>query len=158
MYEREKEKYVGRESVVEYRIPLLDAGWGDTVNLSTLDPRRLVAVRRQLGVPFSQLLMRRLVCIPVERIVGLPAVRYSSTSYWLNSSPGDRNVPVTPPDHEFSVFDPAQYQETDEVPSLHVDYLRQQLALGKRALGFVFVPHVLVASPIDLQGLNIVDL
>jgi len=158
LYEREKEKYVGRESVLEYRIPILDAVWGDTVNLSTLDPRLLVMARRQLGIPFSQLLMRRLVCIPVERIATLPAVRYDSASHWRNSSPGDSSVPATPPDHEFAAFDPAQYQETYEVPSLHREYLQRQLAAGERALGFVFVPHVLVAAPIDLNGLDIIDL
>lgn len=158
VYEREKEKYNGRESVLEFQIPLLGAVWGDTVNLSTLDPRRLVEERRKLGVPLSQLLIRRLVRIPVDRLAGLPAVRYTSASHWINSSPGDTTVPETPPEHEFSVFDPVHYQETEEVPALHREYLQQQLAAGKRALGFVFVPHVLVAAPIDLQGLDIVDL
>ena len=158
LYEREREKYIGRESVLEYRIPILNAVWGDTVNLSTLDPRLLVTERRKLQVPFSQLLMRRLVRIPVEHIAALPAVRYDSASHWLNSSPGDTSVPATPPEDEFSAFDPATYQETTEVPALHREYLERQLERGARALGFVFVPHVLVAAPIDLQGLEIIDL
>ena len=154
LYEREKEKYVGRESVLEYRIPILNAVWGDTVNLSTLDPRLLATERRELGVPFSQLLTRRLVRIPIDRIAGLPAVRYAGASLWLNSSPGDSSVPRTPPEDEFTAFDPARYVETREVPIRHREYLKHQLAIGERALGFVFVPHVLVAAPIDLQGLD----
>lgn len=158
LYERERAKYIGRESVLEYAIPGLGAVWGDTVNLSALDPRILVAERRRLGVPFSQLLTRRLVCIPVERVAGLPAVRYDSASHWINSSPGESDVPLTPPDDEFTLFDAYQHLEVQEVPSRHREYLLRQLASGKRALGFVFVPHVLVAAPIDISGLDLVDL
>ena len=41
-----------------------------------------------------------------------------------------------------------------QVPQLHTEYLLRQLARGERALGFVFVPHVLVGSPIDVSGLE----
>ena len=119
LYEREKAKYVGRESVLSWMVPGLGAVWGDTVNLSALDPRLLVAERRKLGVPFSQLLTRRLLCIPVERIANCPAVRYDSASHWINSRPGDPNVPLVPLDEEFSAFDLAEYRQVDEVPARH---------------------------------------
>ena len=118
----------------------------------------MVAERRRLGVPFSQLLKRRLVRIPVDRIATLPAVRYDSKSHWINSSPGDSSVPLTPPEHEFTAFDAARYEEVQAVPNLHTEYLERQLKSGERALGFVFIPHVLVAAPIDLQGLEMIDL
>jgi hypothetical protein len=158
LYEREKAKFTGRESVLEYIVPFLEVAWADTVNLSALDPRLLVAERRRLGVPFSHLLQRRLVCIPIERIEGLPAVNYRSETHWINSSPGEESVPLTPPAHEFSPFVASQHAETREVPGLHRDYLLQQKARGALALGFVFIPHVLVASPIELSGLEMIDL
>ena len=67
-------------------------------------------------------------------------------------------MPLTPPDHEFTPFDPAAYRELSEVPALHLDYLRRQLAAGRPALGFVFVRHVLVAGPVDLSGIELVAL
>jgi hypothetical protein len=154
IYERERTKYDQRESVLEFVVPKLGVAWGATVNLSALDPAHLVAARRRLGVPFSSLLTRRILRIPVERIAHLPAVRYDSKTHWLNSSPGDASVPRTPPEREFVPFDPFTYEEVTEVPELHLEYLRRQLARKERALGFVFVPHVLVAGPIDVSGLE----
>ena len=82
IYLRERVKYEGRDSVLEYKVPFLDVTWGATVNLSALDPCLLVKERRRLGVPFSNLLLRRVLRIPVQRIVQLPAVRYNSATHW----------------------------------------------------------------------------
>ncbi len=158
LYERERKKFAGRESVLDYIVPELGVPWADTVNLSALDPRLLVAERSRLGVAFSRLLQRKLVCIPVERIAMLPAVNYFSHTHWINSSPGEEGVPLTPPEEEFSQFHADQYRETREVPALHSEYLLRQKARGMLALGFVFVPHVLVGSAIDLSGLEMIDL
>jgi hypothetical protein len=154
LYERERVKYDGRDSVLRFVVPHLGVTWGATVNLSALDPACLVAERRRLGVPFSNLLQRRVLRIPIDRLAGLPAVRYNSATHWINSSPGDGSVPLTPPAHEFSPLDLAHYEEAAHVPKLHTEYLVRQLARSERALGFVFVPHVQVASSIDVAGLE----
>ena len=154
LHERERVKYEGRESVLRFEVPHLGVTWGATVNLSALDPALLVAERRRLGVPFSNLLTRQVLRIPIERLAGLPAVRYDSASHWINSSPGDPGVPLTPPAQEFSPLDLGRFEEVAQVPARHTDYLLRQLARGERALGFVFVPHVLVAGAIDVSGLR----
>jgi hypothetical protein len=104
-----------------------------------------------MGLPMSRLLERRLVRIPVERLNGLSAVWYQSTGHWLNSRPGDTNALRQPPDSDFSPFDAGHYRELAAVPAKHERYLRSQLRRGEPALGFVFIPHVLVqgrsASP-----------
>ncbi len=124
----------------------------DTVNLAALDPVHLIHARKRLGVPFSRLLERRVVRIPVQRIAGQPAVIYDSRSHWLNSRPGE-NVRSTPPEDEFTPFGADTYEELLETPQLHLEYLSEQLAAGQPALGFVFVRHVLVAAPVDISGL-----
>jgi hypothetical protein len=154
LYDRERTKWGGRESVLTWRVPHLGVTWADTVNLSALDPTLLAAARRRLGLPRSKLLERRIARIPIERIAGSRAVVYDSARHWINSAPGE-NVPLTPPDHEFTPFDPATYRELSEVPALHLDYLRRQLAAGRPALGFVFVRHVLVAGTVDLSGIDL---
>ncbi len=157
VYARERLKFEGRESVLDFRVPHLGVPWGDTVNMSALDPRLLVAARRRLGVPFSRLLQRRLARIPIERIAGLPSVVYDSATHWVNSSPGE-DVALTPPESEFSPFDPSTYEELHEVPRLHLEYLQRQQSRGELALGFVFVRHVLVAGDVDLTGLELAPL
>jgi hypothetical protein len=88
LYEREKTKFIGRESVLDFVVPGLEVVWADTVNLSALDPRLLFIERLKLGVSFSSLLQRRLVCIPIERISNFKAVNYLGTTHWINDSPG----------------------------------------------------------------------
>lgn len=152
VYERERAKWAGRESVLQWQVPHLGVAWGDTVNLAALDPVHLIQARKRLGVPFSHLLERRVVRIPVQRIANQPAVIYDSRSHWLNSRPGE-NVRTTPPEDEFTLFDAETYEELLEAPRLHLEYLTEQLATGRPALGFVFVRHVLVAGPVDISGL-----
>ena len=154
---REAPKYAGREAVMSYRVPYLDAPWADTVNLSTLDPRLLVAARERLGIASSQLLQRRLLPIPIEHLAGHRLVRYSGATRWINSSPGE-DVPAEPPAHEFEPTDPQTYRETIDVPAAHLEYLTECQAAGKRALGFVHVPHVLALGPIDISPLSPIDI
>ena len=61
---------------------------------------------------------------------------------------GDRSLMI-------EELDAATYTEERGVPPAHRAYLAERLAAGKAALGFVFVPHVLVAAPIDLAGLEL---
>ena len=153
VHAREAVKYAGREGVVSYRVPHLDACWGDTVNLSTLDPQLLIAARERLGIASSQLLQRRLLRIPIEHLAGHRLVRYSATARWINSYPGE-DVPSEPPAHEFEPTDPLTYRETTAVPAAHVEYLLKCRAAGRPPLGFVHVPHVLALGPIDISGLE----
>ena len=55
-------------------------------------------------------------------------------------------------------MDPARYRETTEVPAAHLAYLVECLAAGKRALGFVHVPHVLALGAIDVADLEPMDI
>jgi hypothetical protein len=61
IHAREAPQYAGRDAVMSYRVPYLDAPSADMVNFATLDPRLLVAARERLGVASSQLQRRRLL-------------------------------------------------------------------------------------------------
>jgi hypothetical protein len=153
LYERERAKYAGREAVLRFVVPDLQVTWGETVNLSALDPALLLAERRRLGVPVSNLLSRRVLRIPLERVAGHPCIAYTATVHWANSAPHDPTAPTAPPLSDFTPFHPSTHEEPRRVPPRHTDYLLRQQSRGEPALGFVFVPHVLVAAPIDISGL-----
>jgi hypothetical protein len=105
-------------------------------------------------MPFSSLLQRRVLRIPIERIAEHRAVVYESRSHWRNSRPNLRDVPEVPPHSDFTPFDPDSYEELTEVPPMHLGYLDEQREAGVPALGFVFVRHVLVAGAVDVAGLE----
>lgn len=158
IYEREKQKYDGREGVLEYKVPLLGITWTQTVNLSALNPMHLIEERKRLGVPLSKLQSRHLVKIPLERLEKSRCVLYASSEHWINSRPGDQNVPLTPPEKDFREFDPANYVEPTTVPRAHTEYLLEQHRKGEVPLGFVFIPHILVANQVDISGLERIPL
>jgi len=153
LYERERSKYVGREAVLRFVVPGINVTWGETVNLSALDPALLLAERRRLGVPFSNLLTRRILRIPLERVATHPCIAYTATVHWANSAPNDSTVPMEPPMSDFAAFDASSHREPQSVPLRHTEYLLRQQSRGEYALGFVFIPHVLVAAPVDVSGL-----
>jgi hypothetical protein len=158
LYERERVKYAGREAVLRFVVPNLNVTWGETVNLSALNPALLLAERRRLGVPFSNLLTRHVLRIPLERLAGHPAIAYTSTVHWANSAPDDPTAPTEPPLADFFPFDASSHREPEHVPIRHTEYLMRQRDRREYALGFVFIPHVLVAGPIDISGLVPVSL
>ena len=90
-------------------------------------------------------------------VYGHRLVRYSGAIRWINSSPGE-DVATEPPAHEFEPTDPQAYRETADVPVAHLEYLTECQAAGRRALGFVHVPHVLALGPVDISGLHPVDI
>jgi hypothetical protein len=154
VYEHEKGKYGGREAVLEFRIPLLDLLWNDTLHLSPIHPRHLAAAWRSVGL-WSPVWERDCFEIPVDRIAGHPCVWFASEAFWVNNSPHE-DVPLSPPLDEFSPFDPSAYRQLAEPPASYHEYLRRQQERGRRPLQFPKIPHVLVAGPIDVAGLTLV--
>lgn len=157
-YELQKSKYVGRETVLDFRIPGLNVLFNDTVHCAALDPRRLLDVRQQLGlaVPgagMSDRITGRFYAIPMERILIHRVIWYSARTLWINGAPGE-DVPSTPPSDEFEPFDPDIYQERMEATPAHLAFLRRMKSAGKPPLMFVHIPHILVAGPIDVNGLD----
>lgn len=159
-YEGQRQKYVGRESVLDFQLPLLDIAFNDTVHCSPVHPHHLWEARRKLGFDleprpeppkFSGLFYE----IPLERILVHPVLWYSGTTLWINGAPNE-DVPLTPPVDEFELFDPDRYAPLPDVTGLHKQYLAQIKARGERGLMFVHIPHVLVAGPVSVSGCRII--
>lgn len=157
-YTFQRAKYVGREAVLDYRIPGLGLLFNDTVHCSALHPYYLFRARPELGLapearPATSWGTGLIYAIPLERILIHPVVWYSGKTLWINGSPND-DVPLEPPGDEFEPFDPSRYQELTAPTERHLAYLRTMRERGRRSLMFVHIPHVLVAGPIDVSGLE----
>jgi hypothetical protein len=161
LYEFQRAKYGGRESVLEYPVPGTDLRWADTVQCAALHPYHLFKARRELGLPAPRKpappswLTGLVYEIPVERLAPSPVVWYSGRTLWINGAP-DEDVPLLPPADEFEPFDPARYEPLDAPTPAHLDYLKRMEDRGKPPLMFVHIPHVLVAGPVDVAGVRVV--
>jgi hypothetical protein len=157
-YAFQKAKYAGREAVLDYRIPGLGLLFNDAVHCSALHPYYLFRARQERGFhperrPTSGWATGWVYAIPLERILIHPVVWYAWKTLWVNGSPDD-DVPLEPPAEEFEPFDPARYHELATPTERHLAYLERMHDLGKRPLMYVHIPHVLVAGPIDVSGLE----
>jgi hypothetical protein len=154
LYGRERAKYKGREAVLEFRIPLIDVLWNDTLHLSTIHPYHLATAWREVGLwtPFWD---RPFFQIPLDRVTGYQCTWFASESFWVNNSPGE-DVPLAPPLEEFKLFDLTAYEELTEAPASYNDYLRREQQRGRRPLQFPKIPHVLVPGPVEVAGVALV--
>lgn len=144
--------------MLDYRIPGIGLLFNDTVHCSALHPYYLFRARQELGLdpparPTSGWLTGLVYPIPLERVLSHPVVWYSWKTLWINGSPDD-DVPLEPPAEEFEPFDPSRYQDLSAPTERHLAYLRTMRDRGRRPLMFVHIPHVLVAGPIDVSGLE----
>jgi hypothetical protein len=160
LYADQRAKYAGREAVLDFRVPIIDVSFNDTVHCSSVHPHWLFKARKQLGFdvkprPDPPALTGLFFEIPLDRILIHPVIWYSGKTLWVNGAPNE-DVPATPPTDEFEVFDPQRYAPLPDVTDLHMSYLQRLKAEGRRGLMFVHIPHVLVAGPIDVSGCRIV--
>lgn len=158
LHARQRQKYAGREAVSEFQVPHLDRGFTDTVHCGPIHPYRLYSARwalghdppaRPQGTHFSGLFYE----IPLERILVHNVAWYTWQTLWINGAPGE-DVPRTPPRADFEPFEERRYRPLSAVPGAHLDYLQRMKQRGAPALFFVHIPHVLVAGPIDVSGLD----
>lgn len=160
LYETQRAKYAGREAVLDYRIPLLDRGFLDTVHCSSVHPHRIYRARTEAGVDVPSRSstgwgIGMAFEIPLERILVNRTAWYAWRTPWVNGYPGE-DVPDEPPSDEFEDFDPVRYAPLPDVPEQHRHYLARMRSAGRRPLTFVHIPHVLVAGPIDIRECRIV--
>jgi hypothetical protein len=145
LYEQERAKYAGRETLLDVRIPLVGVRWSDALHLSPIHPYRLAEAWRAAGFSWPDG-KAEFLRIPIERLGPAPAV-------WFGS--GALSEAGSLPGADVALFDEGRYAELVELPPAHCAYLR---GLPDDAVPrpFAYVPHVLVAGPVDVEGVAVV--
>jgi len=160
LYENQKAKYAGREAALDYRIPLLNCGFLDTVHCSSVHPHKIYRAREEAGFDVPSRSQQGWGIglafeIPLERILVNRTAWYSWRTPWVNGYPYE-DVPAEPPGDEFEEFDPSRYTPLSDVPERHRLYLARMREERRQPLMFVHIPHVLVAGAIDIRDCRIV--
>ncbi len=138
------EKYIGREEILERKIPLLDCLWNDVVQLLPLHPRKLFELQQQLGI--------------VEE---LPSYRYfqietsqldpHKTVVYFKTAPGEENVTV-------KWLSDVNLDDLQDVPPATVDYYKSMIGTGEPVFNYQFVPHIVYKGLIEVSGVEVVSL
>ena len=145
LYALEAAKYEGRELVRELRIPLLEVTWNDAVHLAPIHPYHLAASWGAAGLS-SRMWEREFLAIPVGRIDARLAVWFAYSTDVVSPLAEDEFIP----------FDADAYEELTKAPAAYAAYMHRLRESGRPGRHFGYVPHVLVAGPIDVSGLTCV--
>ena len=141
LHEAARRRYAGREHLLEQPVPGLGARSTDVVHCAPVHPARIFAALVATG---HRPRARRWFRIPLDRLRPHSVVWY-------------RYVRPAPRAADFAPFDPARYAELGGLPAGTLEYYAACARAGRLALMFHLVPHVLVAGPVDVAGVERVE-
>ncbi len=138
LYLKEVEKYIGREWILDERIPPLECFWNDVLFLSAIHPYTLVHQLRKVGLPIKPR-WQFFVIDPVKLDPSLLTV-------FLYSGNG----------RDYEEFQKENLSRYAIIPEKTKQYFRQEAARGQRPLLYHHIPHILYRGPIQAAGLEII--
>ena len=145
-WRQERQKYAGREQVLEKRVPPLNCFWNDVLHLSPVDPVDIIAALGAVGI---EPLRRRFFEIdPFDLDSNRTVIFVDRRANISGSQDGSQWLPFQPAAlTEFSAFNEASRQ-----------YYRECAQAGRRPLLWGYLPHVLYRGRLDTRTLRIVEL
>ena len=145
VWERERAKYVGREHVLELRVPPLECLWNDVLHLSPVHPADIVAELRAVGL--EPLRSRFFEIDPASLDTARAVVfvnRRASTSREIDAS-------------QWLPFEP------DSIPALagfneaSRRYYRECAETGTRPRPWAHLPHIFHRGALDVRDLPVLE-
>lgn len=155
IYTVQAQKYVGREILMQRKIPLLDCLWNDVLHFSPVYPRK---IRDALvSVEFQWNVRPWFAVNPINS-----GFCRENAVIFLNTPPDDPTQfgNFDFPEADFIPFSPEQLEKLVEmeVPSATLEYLQFAKNNGERPVLFNYVPHVFYQGAIDISDVEIVSL
>lgn len=136
-------KYVGREHLMDVRIPILDCRWNDVLHLTPLHPRKTKEALVAAGFRAREF---RFYVIPPVAIAREAAVIFKNSK----ETGGQYDFEGD----EFTPFDADAYRELEAVPEAQIQYFTEMSRRGERPLLWARTPHVFYRGSLDTRGLE----
>lgn len=140
VYDKEIQKYNGREGLLEKRIDVLNCTWKDVLHCSAVSPQLIIDALTKLDPELE--LDLEWYCIPIDI---LPV---NDTAYYSYEDEDDTI--------DTKLFDPEAYNEFNDLPIKVINYYEQCILNQERPLWFHLIPHVLVRDAIDVSNCKVI--
>ncbi|MFC1720979.1 hypothetical protein ACFL0K_01860 [Patescibacteria group bacterium] len=145
IYNKEVEKYSGRERLLKLKIPILDCLWNDVLHLSPVDPSEIWHFFRSLNWGKKQ---QKFYKIPVDLLD-----KEKIVIYLYKHKDGEKMIQ----DFNFVKFDENILEENSKLPNKAKEYYKKSIANNEKFLLFHRVPHVLYKGEINISDLEIIE-
>jgi len=138
------EKYKGRETVLERRIPLLDCLWNDVVQFLPLHPRKVFELQTRLGI---------IPKVPAYRFfeVDLSLLDPSKTVVFFKDAPGEENVNV-------KWLSDVDFASIQEIPPATIAYYNTLIGTGELPFNYQFIPHIVHMGNVDIASAAVITI
>lgn len=145
LYNIKAQKYIGRERVMEQRIPTLDnCLWNDVVNLTAVHPSEIQKALVDAGENYGK--MEWWQIDPDDLDPTLTTVYLYRHDVVVDRMQADN----------FTKYDPNDLDKYSHLTQMTRDYYKEQSAKGIGPLLFHGVPHILHKGPISVKNAGVV--
>ncbi len=145
VYKKEVQKYEGRESLLEIKIPLLDCLWNDVLHLTAVHPNEVKKALVEAGRS-GDFQMRYFQIDPATLDLNKTVV-YRYLQEGLEDITREDN---------FVFFDLSQVEELSRMPESTKNYYHEMIAQEKKPLLYHCIPHILYLGTLDISKAEII--
>lgn len=144
--ERFAQKYVGREHVMERRIPPLDGLLSDVLMFCPVHPRSIMDAFREEGFDLKA---REWFQVPTNLLEPERTAVYYSRIRKFGDHTWDNDA--------FAMFAEVKFEEISQLPDALLQHIKIAKADARRPFMFVGVPHVLYKGELSLDGVEVIS-
>jgi hypothetical protein len=145
IYEQQKSKYIGREHVLDQRIPTLgNCLWNDVIHLSAGHPQLVEDELQKNGesLKIKQFFQIDPNLLEVE----------NTTVYLFNQKTENDKFDS----ENWLKYQPDEISKYDKIPERTARYYYVSIQKGEQPLLWAFVPHILYKGNLDVSSANII--
>lgn len=146
IYKQQASKYVGREYIMQQKIPILDCLWNDVLHFSAVHPKDIKQALIESGQDFN--FKMNYYQIDPKLIDPKNAIIYL---YSHKNSEDKMNK------ENFTSYKPDELIKFSSVPFATKDYYRQMISEKKRPLLYYKIPHIFYKGILDINNLPIIS-
>lgn len=152
LYRTHSKKYIGRESLVEQMIPILNCKWNDVVQFSALNPQYIVNELRAIQPDFR---IHRMKCFKVS----ISEVENIYEGVIFNRPKNKKKGDFSISNEDVQLLNSKNYKEIHSVPKETLEYWNSVKKTGRgKYLWFPYIPHIFLKDSVDTTNFEIIDL
>lgn len=146
LYKEEASKYVGREHIMQQRIPILDCLWNDVLHFSAVHPSEVKEALFAAGrtKPYNTKFFQ----IDPHLLDPKNTIVYLYKHMVMSDKLKEDN---------FAAYNPDDIAPYSTLPQVTKDYYKEMFAKGVRPLQYPGVPHILHRGNVDVRGVKIIS-
>jgi hypothetical protein len=144
-FEKELEKYKGREALLQVEIPFLNCFWNDVLHLTAVPPIEVKSALIKAGqTPDFEM---NYFQIDPKMLTAEKAIVYLYTQKSFQDISEEKN---------FKPYAPTEVYKYSQMPQKTTEYYKQLIDQRKRPLLYHLIPHILYQGSINTENLRIV--